>query len=1350
MSDRPVSRDRSSRERAGRGAARTRRRRALSGERLEARVLPSLAFTAALGVGTTDIHATAVALDSAGNMVVTGDFQGTANFNPNGTTNLTSSGSHDLFLAKYSASGALLWAENMPGQTSGSVGQGAGVAIDGLGNIYVTGNYSGTVAFDPSSSAHNLTSPTGGFDVFVAKYDPNGKALWAMDMPGTTYDVDVGNAIAVDGSGNAYITGSFEDSATFGSTVLKAGGLNDIFVAKINSSGSVAWAESAHGTAGSNAGGNAIAVDGAGNIGITGYFTNTVDFNPGAGTNNLTSTGLRDIFIWKLDGSGNYLWAQGIGGTDFDQGQAVAFDSSGNVYATGAFSGTVNFSPGAGTHNLTSGGAYSIFVTKLSSSGGYVWAGAFPINQGSASGSAIALDSAGNVYTAGWFENTVDFNPGSGTNNLTSAGDFDVFIAELDTNGNYVNALQAGGTGFDAALGMAINSSGTLAVTGSYTGPASFGPFNLANLGPKNIFVAQLTNAQGSPPPTPPAPTLLPSSDSGLSNSDNITNVTDPSFNVGAVSAVYTIQLYRDGTLVNSRVGPGTVTDPGPVPDGVHSYTERAIDSSGHVSAMSPSLSVTIDTTTPPTPAAPSLAASDDSGVVGDGITNVVQPHLVGTVGAGVLVEIVNAQNTVLGSAMSSSSTGAYSVQFASPLSNGTYAVSVVVESVAGNFSAPSPAFNLTIDKVTPPTPAAPSLLPGDDSGVVGDGITNVVQPHLIGTTVAGDTVQIVDAKGNVYGSATVNSSGVYSVQFANPLANGSYAFSVVIIDVAGNVSAPSPAFNLTIDKVTPPTPTAPSLLPGDDSGVVGDGITNVVQPHLIGTTVAGDTVQIVDAKGNVYGSATVNSSGVYSVRFANPLANGSYAFSVVIIDVAGNVSAPSPAFQLTIDTATPPPPAAPTLLPADDSGVVGDGITSIRRPRLIGTTTPGWTVTLLDASGDLLGSATAASNGGYSVQPSTPLPLGVDALRVQVQDIAGNLSAASPALSLTIIATTPDDFFGDGHADFSVYRPATAQWFIADLGVGAKAFAFGAANLDIPVPADYDGVGQAETAVFRPSTGQWFIVGPNSAHVIAFGGPGMIPVPADYDGDGRTDLALFDTANSTWYIWGSSSGARAVRFGGPGDIPVPGDYDGDGQAEIALFRPSTDQWFILDENGSGHVYSFGGPGDIPVPADYDGDGQTDLAVFRPSTDQWFILGSRMGPKVLAFGGPGDIPIPGPYDGTGKANIAVFRPSNATWYIIASSGGKAISFGSPSDVPLTTPDYLRAAMSSASAPVLGVTVTSWNTASTLFTDASLIPGPPAPLATAPPPKKSTLVHDEALTSAIAELAAFKKGSLEWL
>ncbi|WP_343748083.1 SBBP repeat-containing protein [Fluviicola sp.] len=385
----------------------------------------------------------------------------------------------------------LQWVKNMGG-TSADLGQ--ATVVDTAGNIYITGTFYGTADFDPGAGVANLTSADLG-DIFVAKYDSNGNYVWAKRMGGA--GSDVGNSIAVDAAGNVYTTGYFWNTVDFdpgaGVVNLTSGGYSDIFVSKLDSNGNYVWAKSMIGTGTKDDYGNSITLDAAGNVYTTGYFENTVDFDPGAGVANLTSTGGTDIFVSKLDNNGNYVWAKNIGGTANDQGNSIAIDAAGNIYTTGAFIGTVDFDPGSGATNLTSAGGANVFVSKLDNNGDYVWAK----GMGGTKGSSIAIDAAGNVHTTGFFSGTRDFDPGSGVANLTSAGINDIFVSKLDNNGSYLWAKGMGGTGIDYVTSMALDATGNVYTTGYFPGTANFNPAGTANLtsaGANDIFVSKLDN----------------------------------------------------------------------------------------------------------------------------------------------------------------------------------------------------------------------------------------------------------------------------------------------------------------------------------------------------------------------------------------------------------------------------------------------------------------------------------------------------------------------------------------------------------------------------------------------------------------------------------------------------------------------------------------------------------------------------------------------------------------------------------------------------------------------------------------------------------------------------------------
>lgn len=209
--------------------------------------------------------------------------------------------------------------------------------------------------------------------------------------------------------------------------------------------------------------------DDYGNVYTVGQYTIAADFDPGAGTTTLTPSSGRDFFIQKLDASGNFVWARGIGGTSTEDCLGVVVDSAGNVYATGYFGGTVDFDPGAGTYSLTASGSKDTYVLKLDSAGNFLWAAAFSGTSNFDQGIGIALDDAEDIYVTGRFGSTVDFDPGSGAYNLTANGTVDAFVVKLASDGTFRWATAVGTASGDTGNSIAVDSSGTVLIGGGNT-----------------------------------------------------------------------------------------------------------------------------------------------------------------------------------------------------------------------------------------------------------------------------------------------------------------------------------------------------------------------------------------------------------------------------------------------------------------------------------------------------------------------------------------------------------------------------------------------------------------------------------------------------------------------------------------------------------------------------------------------------------------------------------------------------------------------------------------------------------------------------------------------------------------
>ena len=344
-----------------------------------------------------------VAVDSNGNVYITGSFFSSINF---GGSKLNSKGKNDIFVASFDSNGKYRWSKRFGGTSNES---GRGVSADSAGNVYVTGSFSNTINFGGS----NLPCK-GIYDAFMVSFTSSGSHRWSKSF-GTTYH-EQGLGVAVDGSGNNYITGTFAGSIQFGGATITSKGGYDVYLASFTSSGSHRWSKNFGGTS-SDYGGE-IAVDSNANVFITGEFNNSADF--GGGT--LSSNGFQDIYIASYTSSGSHRWSKGFGSSNYDEGRGIGTDNLGNVYVTGGFQNSANF--GGGT--LTSKGKWDMFVMSFSSVGTHRWSRSFG-STSSDYGQAIVTDSSGNIYMAGSFYKTVDFGGGP----ISSAGKGDIVLLKL-------------------------------------------------------------------------------------------------------------------------------------------------------------------------------------------------------------------------------------------------------------------------------------------------------------------------------------------------------------------------------------------------------------------------------------------------------------------------------------------------------------------------------------------------------------------------------------------------------------------------------------------------------------------------------------------------------------------------------------------------------------------------------------------------------------------------------------------------------------------------------------------------------------------------------------------------------
>lgn len=367
------------------------------------------------------------------------------------------------------------------------------IAKDAFGDIYITG--------------YSITSTSN--TMFLRKNNANGTEIWTKFINPSANRMVQGLSVAVDISGNIYVSGTFTGSADFdpgtGVYMMSAVARNQNgFILKLDNTGNFVWAKEIDGPEGDVV--KSIAVDGLGNVYTTGSFKGNVDFDPGSGITTLSAGALldkSDMFVQKLDINGNFLWAINAGASNHHaEGNAIKVDHSGNVYTTGYFEDSDDFDPGSGITILTSGGGRDTFIQKLDSNGQFLWAKSIIGGSNNLSTSIVINTLSGNIFIAGYFEGTTDFNPSNAISYNLTANSRDAYTLKLTANGDFGWARQIGGVGFDVAEDITIDDNGDVLTTGYFQNTVDFNPesgvFNITSNGGYDAFIQKLTKDQGS------------------------------------------------------------------------------------------------------------------------------------------------------------------------------------------------------------------------------------------------------------------------------------------------------------------------------------------------------------------------------------------------------------------------------------------------------------------------------------------------------------------------------------------------------------------------------------------------------------------------------------------------------------------------------------------------------------------------------------------------------------------------------------------------------------------------------------------------------------------------------------
>ena len=624
-----------------------------------------------------------------------------------------------------------------------------------------------------------------------------------------------------------------------------------------------------------------------------------------------------------------------------------------------------------------------------------------------------------------------------------------------------------------------------------------------------------------------------------------------------------------------------------------------------------------VDTTAPAAPSTPSVTAGTDTGASSsDAITANTTPVFTGNAEANSTVTLYDTDGTTTLGSTTASGAGAWSLT-SSTLSQGSHTVTAKATDTAGNVSAASAGRVVTIDTTAPAAPSAPVLSTVSDSGSSNsDRITNVTTPVLTGTAEANSRVRLYDTDGTtLLGITSADGSGNWSIT-SSTLSSGSHTLTAKATDVAGNVGPASLGGVVNIDTSAPAAPSAPTLSTASDSGVAGDGITNVAAPVVTGTAEANAGVVLYDTDGaTVIGSTTTSGTGNWSITSA-ALADGNHTLSAKAVDTAGNVSPASTGRAVAIDTAAPlvsiTTPSGATSTSQTISGTVVDSH-------------PGSTVALYDNGASTPLATATASNGAWSATVS--LAQGANSIVAKSVDLAGN-TGTSTAVTYTYVVPS---------ASVVSSSPSSGPDLLSGTG-----------------PSDVI-VGQAGDDTITGGGGNSLLLG-NQGNDIITAGDGSNTVYGGMDNDRIT------VGNGSNLLYGNE-GSDTIQAGNGGNTIVGGQDSMDG-ADVITSGSGND--LILGNGGDDTVAAGGGADTVVGGFGRDiilGNQGADIILGNQGDDTLYggqgadTLVGGMGNDVL-YGNEGDDVL---YGNEGL-NTFVFAPGDTDFRSGVSTGDTVMDF----------------------------------------------------------------------------------------
>ncbi|MEX1002134.1 MAG: T9SS type A sorting domain-containing protein [Crocinitomicaceae bacterium] len=452
-------------------------------------------------------------VDSLGNIYTCGYYTSTFDFDPSSAVNQVTGGANgEFYVSKHDSLGNLIWVNGFHGPGVSSIEQ---MALDNNNSVTVTGYFGDSIDFDPTPLGENYISANS-YDCYVLKIDTDGNVEWVHTFG--SYSVDQGHNICTDGS-NIYVTGRFIGNQDFdpGPGVFNLepypyGGQFNTFVLKLNSAGDFVWAGQ-YGSSWSYG----MGYDPTGNILITGKFESSFEAGIGPTVDTLFLDQHSDIFVIKIDTSGNHQWAKSYAGYSYDYGSDLIGNALGEVYVTGGFRYDADFGTVSNPIPLTAGGLYDHFILKLNPDGSTQWVR--HVGSDVAIGNALELDPAENIIAVGYFENDdTDFNPGVGDSILINGGQKDIFYQCLNPDGDFLFAGKVGEISGESAAAVAVTKEGKIVIGGAFNGVTDFDPGTGVQQeycqGQVDPYILKLNASPYSIPP-------IIIDDSGLSSYDN-------------------------------------------------------------------------------------------------------------------------------------------------------------------------------------------------------------------------------------------------------------------------------------------------------------------------------------------------------------------------------------------------------------------------------------------------------------------------------------------------------------------------------------------------------------------------------------------------------------------------------------------------------------------------------------------------------------------------------------------------------------------------------------------------------------------------------------------------------------